>query len=101
MTTLVHMTVPAANYLSLLSLLLLLLLLLPTTYIQLQTAVGANLTKTSLVHAFASLLKDPEAEVRASACNRLKGTSQVVYNALCHTFQGVSHTYDLKELSTE
>ena len=70
------MVVPAANYLSLLPPLL---LLLPTTYIQLQTAVGANLTKTSLVHAFASLLKDPEAEVRASACNRLKGTSQAVY----------------------
>ena len=51
----------------------------PHVHIQLQTAVGANLTKTSLVHAFASLLKDPEAEVRASACNRLKGTSQIVH----------------------
>jgi hypothetical protein len=65
----------------------------PHVHIQLQTAVGANLTKTSLVHAFASLLKDPEAEVRASACNRLKGTSQIVLHSTCHTFQGVSHTY--------
>ena len=49
---------------------------------QLQTAVGPELTKTSLVHAFASLLKDPEAEVRASACNRLKG----MYSATTNTF---------------
>ena len=31
------------------------------------------MTKTNLVHAFAGLLKDPEAEVRAAACARLKG----------------------------
>ena len=47
---------------------------LPCFSLQLQAAVGPDLTKTNLVHAFASLLKDPEAEVRASACNRLKGT---------------------------
>ncbi len=40
---------------------------------QLQGAVGQELTKTNLVHAFASLLKDPEAEVRAAASNRLRG----------------------------
>ncbi len=41
--------------------------------LQLQKAVGPQLTKTNLVHAFASLLKDPEAEVRAAASNKLKG----------------------------
>ena len=41
--------------------------------LQLQRAVGPQLTKTNLVHAFASLLKDPEAEVRAAASNKLKG----------------------------
>lgn len=40
---------------------------------QLQQALGEQLTKTTLVHAFASLLKDPEAEVRAAASNRLRG----------------------------
>lgn len=50
---------------------------LPCFSLQLQAAVGPDLTKTNLVHAFASLLKDPEAEVRASACNRLKGMQQL------------------------
>ena len=40
---------------------------------QLQQALGEQLTKITLVHAFASLLKDPEAEVRAAASNRLRG----------------------------
>ncbi len=40
---------------------------------QLQKALGEDLTKVNLVHSFASLLKDPEAEVRAAASNRLKG----------------------------
>ena len=42
-------------------------------FCELQNAVGEQLTKTNLVHAFASLLKDPEAEVRAAASNRLRG----------------------------
>ena len=44
-----------------------------TVRFQLQQALGEQLTKTTLVHAFASLLKDPEAEVRAAASNRLRG----------------------------
>ena len=40
---------------------------------QLQKAVGPEVTKSDLVVAFATLLKDPEAEVRAAASNRLKG----------------------------
>ena len=48
-----------------------------TTYIctctQLQKAVGPDVTRSDLVLAFATLLKDPEAEVRAAASNRLKG----------------------------
>ena len=45
------------------------------TYIhtQLQKAVGPDVTRSDLVLAFATLLKDPEAEVRAAASNRLKG----------------------------
>jgi serine/threonine-protein phosphatase 2A regulatory subunit A len=41
-------------------------------FTELQKAVGPEITKTNLVHAFAGLLKDPEAEVRAAACTRLK-----------------------------
>ena len=37
--------------------------------------MGEQLTKINLVHNFASLLKDPEAEVRAAASNRLRGKS--------------------------
>lgn len=40
---------------------------------QLQESVGEQLTKNNLVVAFAALLKDPEAEVRAAASNRLRG----------------------------
>ena len=43
--------------------------------LQLQKAVGPEITKINLVHAFAGLLKDPEAEVRAAACTQLKGTA--------------------------
>ena len=42
-------------------------------YLQLQESVGEQLTKNNLVVAFAALLKDPEAEVRAAASNRLRG----------------------------
>ena len=41
-------------------------------FTDLQVAVGPELTKTHLVVSFATLLKDPEAEVRAAAANRLK-----------------------------
>ena len=41
-------------------------------FTDLQVAVGPELTKTHLVVSFAALLKDPEAEVRAAAANRLK-----------------------------
>lgn len=47
------------------------------SFLQLQVAVGPDITKTNLVHAFAGLLKDAEAEVRAAACTRLKGKSLV------------------------
>ena len=39
---------------------------------QLQKAVGAEITKNDLVTAYCSLLKDPEAEVRAAAASKLK-----------------------------
>ena len=54
-----------------------LLSLLFPSIIKLQRAVGEQLTKTNLVHAFASLLKDPEAEVRAASSNRLRGRKHV------------------------
>ena len=47
-------------------------------------AVGQQLTKVNLVHAFASLLKDPEAEVRAAASNRLRGEKLI--GLLCGNF---------------
>ena len=40
---------------------------------QLQTAVGPEITKNDLVPAFCSLLKDCEAEVRAAAAHKVKG----------------------------
>jgi serine/threonine-protein phosphatase 2A regulatory subunit A len=42
--------------------------------LQLQKAVGNEITKTDLVPAFQSLLKDYEAEVRAAASGKVKGT---------------------------
>ena len=41
-------------------------------FTDLQVAVGPELSKVHLVVSFAALLKDPEAEVRAAAANRLK-----------------------------
>ena len=40
--------------------------------LQLQKAVGPEITKNDLVGAYCSLLKDPEAEVRAAAASKLK-----------------------------
>jgi serine/threonine-protein phosphatase 2A regulatory subunit A len=42
-------------------------------FIELQNAVGPTITKNHLVFHFAGLLKDVEAEVRASAANKIKG----------------------------
>ena len=42
-------------------------------FIDLQTAVGPTITKNHLVFHFSGLLKDVEAEVRASAANKIKG----------------------------
>ncbi|CAF5105130.1 unnamed protein product, partial [Rotaria magnacalcarata] len=39
---------------------------------ELQKAVGPEITKNDLVGAYCSLLKDPEAEVRAAAASKLK-----------------------------
>ena len=49
-------------------------------FIELQEAVGQELTKTHLLVSFASLLRDPEAEVRAAAANRLKGFCEALPN---------------------
>lgn len=43
--------------------------------VQLQKAVGPEITKNDLVPAFQNLLKDCEAEVRAAAANKVKGGS--------------------------
>lgn len=40
---------------------------------QLQKAVGPEITKADLVPAFQSLLKDCEAEVRAASAHKVKG----------------------------
>lgn len=42
-------------------------------FVQLQKAVGPEITKNDLVPAFQNLLKDCEAEVRAAAANKVKG----------------------------
>lgn len=42
-------------------------------WVQLQKAVGPEITKNDLVPAFQNLLKDCEAEVRAAAANKVKG----------------------------
>jgi len=44
--------------------------------LQLQKAVGTDITKTDLVQAFQSLLKDTEAEVRAAAALKVKDFCQ-------------------------
>jgi serine/threonine-protein phosphatase 2A regulatory subunit A len=41
-------------------------------FVELQTAVGAEITKNELVPAFNSLLRDNEAEVRAAAASKIK-----------------------------
>ena len=42
------------------------------SFFKLQKAVGPEITKNDLVGAYCSLLKDPEAEVRAAAASKLK-----------------------------
>jgi len=41
-------------------------------FVELQTAVGPDITKNELVSAFGSLLRDNEAEVRAAAASKIK-----------------------------
>lgn len=41
-------------------------------FVDLQTAVGPDITRTDLVTAFQSLLKDTEAEVRSAAASKVK-----------------------------
>lgn len=41
-------------------------------FVELQTAVGPEITKNELVMAFGSLLRDNEAEVRAAAASKIK-----------------------------
>lgn len=48
-------------------------LTLPAFCLQLQKAVGPEITKTDLVPAFQNLMKDCEAEVRAAASHKVKG----------------------------
>merc|ERR1711981_1078151 len=45
-------------------------------FTELQAAVGKEITKTDLVSAFSSLLKDVEAEVRAAAAKKVKDFCQ-------------------------
>ncbi len=47
--------------------------MLVSVNLQLQKAVGPEITKNDLVPAFQNLLKDCEAEVRAAAANKVKG----------------------------
>lgn len=49
--------------------------MLVSVNLQLQKAVGPEITKNDLVPAFQNLLKDCEAEVRAAAANKVKGES--------------------------
>ena len=46
--------------------------------VQVQAAVGSEITKTDLVLAFQGLLKDCEAEVRAAAANKVTGTCKAI-----------------------
>ena len=52
---------------------ILLLIVINITILQLQKAVGPDITKADLVPAFQSLLKDCEAEVRAASAHKVKG----------------------------
>jgi len=42
-------------------------------FVQIQKAMGPDITKKELVPAFQNLLKDCEAEVRAAATGKVKG----------------------------
>jgi hypothetical protein len=44
------------------------------SYFQIQKSMGPEITKKELVPAFQNLLKDVEAEVRAAATGKVKGT---------------------------
>lgn len=46
--------------------------------LQLQKAVGPEITKTDLVPAFQNLMKDCEAEVRAAASHKVKGEAFII-----------------------
>ena len=46
--------------------------------LQLQKAVGPEITKADLVPAFVNLLKDCEAEVRAASAHKVKGKFNIV-----------------------
>lgn len=50
--------------------------------LQLQKAVGPEITKNDLVPAFQNLLKDCEAEVRAAAANKVKGEREGIRAAM-------------------
>lgn len=52
--------------------------------LQLQKAVGPEITKTDLVPAFQSLLKDCEAEVRAASSGKVKGRFMYHITAICN-----------------
>ncbi len=67
--------------------------MLVSVNLQLQKAVGPEITKNDLVPAFQNLLKDCEAEVRAAAANKVKGekkhqSSPVIYehDVECHCY---------------
>ena len=47
--------------------------------LQLQKAVGPEITKADLVPAFVNLLKDCEAEVRAASAHKVKGKFEYFY----------------------
>lgn len=55
---------------------------MPCLWLQLQKAVGPEITKNDLVPAFQNLLKDCEAEVRSAAAKKVKGECQ---DAICQS----------------
>merc|ERR1711994_879986 len=60
-------------------------------FTELQAAVGKEITKTDLVPAFQSLLKDCEAEVRAAAAHKVKDFClALVKSALASVIMGLS-----------
>lgn len=50
--------------------------------LQIQKAVGPEITKSDLVPAFQNLLKDCEAEVRAAAAHKVKGDYYFILTSL-------------------